>query len=200
MASKHCRDLNTVLASVETPREHAFITSWLRRNDPALEVWYTAGHDQSGQNSWRWTTSDMFTNTISNADPAWLPSRRDIFEGIYVVDSRPENAERDRYFETGTYLAYNYSTERALWGWNAVPGESRRPFLCEVSLFEVPDIFIRQRKSDYGFVQQDPRFVPHGPILVQEPTDTYFETGSTNEQFVSVRCRASAYPPPDYSW
>lgn len=55
--------------------------------------------------------------------------------------------------------------------------------------------------QDYGMNFEDWSLVPAGPVITEEPVDTVFDTTTRSmKNWTTLRCSASGYPFPEYSW
>lgn len=53
----------------------------------------------------------------------------------------------------------------------------------------------------YGLLITDKRKIPRGPKFTYEPQPAIFDvSGRSQQNFISLRCQADAYPTPTYTW
>ncbi|RWS28663.1 contactin-like protein [Leptotrombidium deliense] len=177
-AEEICRKYGSTLVSVNSVDEHFFIISWLKENDPQHLKWLTSGNEQAN-NIWKWQGDKTNFPNIPNL---WL-----------TYDYRINTFLK--------FAAYNFSLYENRWGLIRVSNVEEGAYICEIQKFELQLSLIHERNIDYGVTVTDRTKVPRGPKFIEEPTPLVFDmSGRSQQNNAILRCTASGWPTPTYSW
>ncbi|XP_052780285.1 contactin-like [Mya arenaria] len=181
-ASRFCQTNGAALVSVTSMEEHQFLSARLAAIDKFKYDWYTSGErDPSRKNPrYVWTAIDRE-----------VP----LFAAFWKNPVEPLNQDITR-----DLLTYSYDIQRVQYSIATMANrEQKRPFVCEISRFEVYRINAQKRGFDYGVPTQDLNKVPRGPKFLIEASSTVVLMEKSSRS-VFMECLAVAIPQPEYEW
>lgn len=169
-----CAENGAYLVTIESPAEHQYITTWLKRHHLYSYMFYTGGkRNPSSPGSFTWTPT---SSDVSYASTYWL--------------------SKGEYTKTGSHIVYAMNGTRV--GWTMATNNKKLAYICEISKAESYRIIQQDRSQGFGEVVADPNDIKRGPLMTVEPKNTL-----TIQNYVkssSMECKADGNPAVTYSW
>lgn len=212
-----CEAYNSKLVYVDNVEKHSFILKHLILQDQRQNRYFISAR-RSGYQSWTDLAPMEDAIHYDESDRyGERPRERQNFEGEFVNDleldyrprdERPRNHfnRADQYGYEKDRLVYAYSRVKDRWMLLPTYGDEPNLFICESrELYSIKNVELMQEDSrtiDYGMdYPEREEQLPRGPKFMREPQDTTYDTAKrriTND--VYLKCLASGWPTPTYSW
>ncbi|KAI8778190.1 contactin, partial [Biomphalaria glabrata] len=165
--------------SVDNMEENFYITTWLQKNDPFQQEWYTSG-----------VYDPINSATLNGSTYKWESTGNAI-----------ENALMSQFIEAPNIkivkgvIVYSYGPIGI--GWKYVDGTPKKAYICKIAEKEAYRIVLTNRGFDYGIENPDMNKLEFGPYFIQQPHSVVVV--SSMEPLV-VECIVLANPEPVYKW
>lgn len=165
---------NADLVSITNEKENFFLVSELQKREAAVKQWHVSAR-REGLNRW------------FNLDQTELP---DLTEYFHQKDD-----------ESKDHLAYVYSEQDEVWGFEPISGPTKMAFICEIPVDDVAYWMTGERSVGYGQKLGVKTPIQKGPRFIREPEDVVFDvTRRKEDNNARLRCVAESWPAPKYKW